>query len=68
MTKRKSSVWVAGSILAAEFGFSIDHLDRLRKNGVLKPKTHWKVINPNAIRPTYRYHRNRCESVFDDAG
>ena len=64
--KRKSSVWVAGSVLADELGCCQETVDRLRRTGVLLPKTHWRTINPNAVRPTYRYHRHRCESFLNE--
>lgn len=69
-TKRKShlsSDWLTTSELCNLWGCSRDHLQTLRKQRILKPKLHYKNISPYAARPTYRYHRGRCEKALEVA-
>ena len=60
------SDWVSSTVVCQALGFSRDHLARLRENGTLKPKHHWRNIAPTAHRPTYRYHLKQCQKALDN--
>jgi len=62
----KKSDWVTGTVLCEELGFSIDHLSRLRQEGLLKEGKHYRNVGrPRSRRPTYRYHLKRCELALE---
>jgi predicted ArsR family transcriptional regulator len=58
------SVWVSTSQAAAELGvstkFLLNQRERLFKKGI-----HWRCINPEAWRPTYRWHLKRLQQLME---
>lgn len=60
------SDWVSSGVVCEKLGISIDHLTRLRREGMLKRNKHYRNIGrPQAARPTYRYHLQRCEAALE---
>lgn len=60
----KKSSWVSTSKAASGLGCSVDFL--LRNRGELfKRGQHWKVLNPSAWRPTYRWHLANCQKLME---
>lgn len=63
------SDWVTSGVVCDNLAISLDHLTRLRKDGVLKFKRHWiNIARPIAVRPTYRYHLKRCQEAIEKMG
>lgn len=69
MTKTRhhiGSCWVDTRSAAVALGCSVRHLTNLRLDGLLKPGDHWRDIRrPNAMRPTYRWHLERCQKKLN---
>ena len=67
--KRKEREWYptkqAASLLSLP---SADKLRDLRRAGRFKEKTHYRKsnISPNAKRPSYEWHINRCNQVLTE--
>jgi hypothetical protein len=66
MPKKLSKDWVSTSELAAILDCSIDLIYKLRDEQLFKKNEHWRVLNPTAARPTYRWHRNKCQNTLDN--
>ena len=66
MAKRLNKSWISTSVLADERGCSIDLIYKLRDEGLLKKNEHWRILNPTAARPTYRWHLKRCQKLLDE--
>lgn len=65
MAKTDRSQWVSGKVAAQSLGCSIYHLDRLRREGILKKGVHYRnIARKMAGRPTYRYNLQRLKEVF----
>jgi hypothetical protein len=62
-TKPKPKPWVSTTALAAELGCHPDTLHRMRVSGQLKRGVHWRIVNPEAQRLTYRWHVKSCTRV-----
>ncbi len=52
--------WVSTSEAVKHLGISKALLLKLRVQGVLKPKTHYRKKNPIASRPTYLWNIDQC--------
>ena len=63
MTK-KTRVWLSTTEAAAELGCSAKYLRENRDN-VFKRGTHYRVLNPNAWRPTYRWHIKKIQKLME---
>ncbi|NET39611.1 MAG: DNA-binding protein [Cyanothece sp. SIO1E1] len=61
--KQRSPVWVSTSKAAAELGCSTDFLLDNREKLFQRGK-HWRNLNPQAWRPTYRWHLKHCEQLM----
>lgn len=48
--------WVSTKDMAQALGCCIDMLYRHIQNGILEPKKHFYIVNPNAHRKTYRWN------------
>lgn len=64
MPKKKSSPWVSTAVAAYELGVSAKFLLRNRTE-LFKKSVHWRCKNPNAWRPTYSWHLQRCEAHYE---
>jgi hypothetical protein len=65
MVKNDRSQWVTGKIAAEFLGCSIYHLDRLRREGILKRGKHYRnIARPMAMRPSYRYNLAKLKEMF----
>lgn len=62
--KKNSGPWVSTTQAATELGcsnkFLLSQRDRLFKSG-----THYRVLNPEAWRPTYRWHLKRLQELME---
>lgn len=56
MPRRLSGEWKTTADAAAALACSTEHLLRQVRNQRLKPRRHWRNLNPDAARPTYRWH------------
>jgi hypothetical protein len=59
----KSSPWVTTSTAAAALGVSAKFL-RAQRDQLFKKGTHYRVVNPAAWRPEYRWHLPRIEKLM----
>ena len=60
----RSSPWVTTAIAAKHLG--IHHKTLTRKIGTLfEQGVHYRVIDPTAYRPTYRWHLYRLEKLME---
>lgn len=59
--KIKNNEWVRTQDMAQALGCCIDTLYRHIQNGILEPKKHFYIVNPNAYRKTYRWHLNNVK-------
>ena len=67
--KKLTAEWVKTKVLTEKYNFTDRHLSNLRANRTLKADYHWIDISAEkAKRPTYRYHLQRCEQVFEATG
>jgi hypothetical protein len=62
--KPKPKPWVSTTALAAELGCCTDTLHRMRVRGQLKRGVHWRIVNPDSQRLTYRWHTASCKKVL----
>ncbi|NJN87516.1 MAG: hypothetical protein HC881_15925, partial [Leptolyngbyaceae cyanobacterium SL_7_1] len=53
--------WKTTGEICVALNCTRQHLATLRKQGVLKPKIHYRNISPYAALPTYRWHLSRIE-------
>ena len=51
--------WISTTAIAAELGLTPKFL-REHRTEYFKAVTHYRLINPNAYRPTYQWHKERC--------
>ena len=63
MTK-KPRVWLPTTEAAAELGCSPKYL-RENRDTIFKKGTHYRVLNPNAWRPTYRWHLKKIQKLME---
>jgi hypothetical protein len=57
--------WLSTGQMAQTLGICTKTLYRLRESGYLKPGKHYLIVSPSsAIRPTYRWHQQRCEAAM----
>ncbi|NEP15358.1 MAG: DNA-binding protein [Leptolyngbya sp. SIO4C1] len=61
----QQSEWVGTPQLAKALGVSQKFLRNNREKFFIAG-THYRNINPTAWRPTYRWHRQRCEARLDE--
>ncbi len=64
MKQTEASQWVSTRKLANELGVSISFLWKNRES-LFTQGVHWRLINPHAWRPTYRWHVGRCQQLMD---
>lgn len=64
MTKRKPRVWVSTSEAAEALGCSAKYL-RENRDDVFKRGEHYRVLNPKAWRPTYRWHLKKIQKLME---
>lgn len=65
MAKNLKPEWVKGPIAAEELGCCVEHLHRLRKDGTLKNRVHFKDISgKRSMRPTWRYNLTAIRRDF----
>jgi hypothetical protein len=60
----KTSPWVSTATAARELGCSTDFLYRHRGE-LFQLRQHYKVLNPTAWRPTYRWHLPNCQQLME---
>lgn len=58
--KTRRSPWVSGAEMKSELNCDARHLKTLRENGTWQQGSHWRAINPKAVRLTYQYHKENC--------
>lgn len=60
------SPWLLTPAAAESVGISAQQLHRLRRKGFFKLGTHFRIISPpDAIRPTYQWHSERCAKALE---
>jgi predicted ArsR family transcriptional regulator len=61
-----SSDWIDSNTAARQLGITPRQLRKLRAEGLFKPGTHYRIISrPNAGRPNYRWHVDRCAVALE---
>ncbi|MBE9182893.1 helix-turn-helix domain-containing protein [Oculatella sp. LEGE 06141] len=64
MTKIRS--WLSTAELAAALGITPRRLRDLRKQGLFQLGKHYRIVSgPQSGRPTYQWHRDRCERALE---
>jgi len=57
--------WISTLQLAKALGVCTKTLYRLKNSGALKPGKHYIIVSVSSpIRPTFRWHLERCESAM----
>lgn len=64
MAKKAPRVWLTTSQAAAELGCSPKYL-RENRDTIFKRGTHYRVLNPNAWRPSYRWHLKKIQKLME---
>jgi hypothetical protein len=65
MRERLDQNWISTAQMAEALGVCTKTLYRLRDSGCLKPGKHYLIVSPSfAVRPTYRWHQERCEAAM----
>lgn len=65
MAKPKPArAWLTTSQAAAELGCSPKYL-RENRDTLFKRGTHYRVLNPSAWRPTYRWHLKKIQKLME---
>ncbi len=59
-----TSQWVTTRELATALGVSNSFLWKNRET-LFKQGEHWRLVNPYAWRPTYRWHLERCQKLMN---
>lgn len=58
--------WISTTDCAAGLGFTPKFL-REHRTALFEPVKHYRLKNPNAYRPTYSWHLQRCKALLDKA-
>ncbi|MGB3492791.1 MAG: hypothetical protein WBA57_08685 [Elainellaceae cyanobacterium] len=66
MTKTNNQAWVPTTIAAESLGVGREFLLAHRFD-LFEQGKHWRLINPHAVRPTYRWHLKRLENLMETA-
>ncbi|MBD1876229.1 DNA-binding protein [Nodosilinea sp. FACHB-131] len=61
---KKPRVWLSTAEAAAELGCGPKYL-RENRDTIFKKGTHYRVLNPNAWRPTYRWHLKKIQKLME---
>lgn len=65
MTKTTPTrAWVTTTEAAAELGCSAKYL-RENRDTLFQKGTHYRVLNPQAWRPTYRWHLKKIQKLME---
>ena len=64
-TKRQTDhSWVSTTVMMTLLGVSREHLYRLRDRNRFIKGTHYYVLDEDAYRPTYRWHKTRVAETM----
>ncbi|MBW4485060.1 MAG: hypothetical protein KME14_21190 [Tildeniella torsiva UHER 1998/13D] len=61
---KKPRVWLSTTEAAAELGCGPKYL-RENRDKIFKKGTHYRVLNPEAWRPTYRWHIKKIQKLME---
>lgn len=61
---KKTRVWLTTTQAAEELGGTPKYL-RENRDTIFKRGTHYRVLNPNAWRPTYRWHLKKIQKLME---
>ena len=63
---RKWKAWVSTAVLAEELGCEQKFIRESLKDSLFKAGIHYRNLNPQAWRPTYRWHLKKCLQEYSE--
>ena len=63
---RKRKAWVSTAVLADELGCEQKFIRESLKDSLFKAGVHYRNLNPQAWRPTYRWHLKKCLQEYSE--
>ena len=64
--QRKLKAWVSTAVLADELGCEQKFIRESLKGSLFKAGVHYRNLNPQAWRPTYRWHLKKCLQEYSE--